>query len=118
MKRLNQQGFTLTEVLIALSIFTVGVLAVATMQTSSIRHNTAARLASEGVFLAERQMETFMAATYAAVPAGPGFQVSGTHTIRWNVVDQDTHKTIAITVTWADANGNRSYALNSIKGNF
>lgn len=112
----KQRGFTLVEVLVALTIFTIGILAVATMLTSSIRYNSAAKLASDGVFKAERKVEEQLAGSYDALVNDS--QVSGPHTLNWRVTDQDTHKTIAITVTWKDSTGNKSYTLNSIKGSF
>lgn len=112
----NQRGFTLVEVLVALTIFTVGVLAAAIMLTSSIRYNAAAKLASDGVFKAERQIEELLTGSFTGL--GDGKDTDGPHSLSWNVTDQGTHKTIALTVTWMDANGNKSFTLNSIKGNF
>ena len=40
-------GFTLIEVLIAISIFAIGILAIAGMQIKSINLNSAARMQSE-----------------------------------------------------------------------
>lgn len=112
------RGFTLVEVLVALTIFTIGILAVATMMTSSIRYNGAARLSSEAVFLAERKVEELLAGTFDAAVVGTKSKPEGSHTVSWTVADQVTHKTIAVTVTWKDSTGNKSYSLNSIKGNF
>lgn len=110
----RQQGFTLVEILIALTIFTIGVLAVATMQTSSIRYNSAAKLASDAVFQAERRMEALLHANYVTV--ADGSEPLPPHTVSWIVNDQVTHRTIAVTVTWRDSSGNKSYTLNSIRG--
>lgn len=114
----EQRGFTLIEVLVALTIFTIGILAVATMQTSSIRYNGTARLSSEAVFQAERKVEEILAGSYAAAGVGTNSKVEGPHTVSWTIADQTTHKTIAVTVTWKDSSGNKSFSLNSIKGNF
>lgn len=114
----QQRGFTLVEVLIALTIFTIGILAVATMQTSSIRYNSSARLSSEAVFQAERKVEEILAGSYAAAGVGTKSKVQGAHTVSWTIADQGTHKTIALTVSWKDSTGNKSFSLNSIKGNF
>lgn len=112
----KQKGFTLVEILVALTIFTIGVLAVAAMQTHSIRYNATARLASEGVFKAEKRVEELLAGSYTVLDNGE--QPDGPHTLKWTVNDQGTHKTIAMTVTWKDSSGNKSFSLNTIKGNF
>ena len=112
----QQRGFTLVEVLIALTIFTIGILAVATMQTSSIRYNSSARLSSEAVFQAERKVEELLAGSYAALNGGD--QTNGPHTLNWTVTNQGTHSTIVVTVTWKEPGGNKSYTLTSIKGNY
>lgn len=114
----QQRGFTLVEVLVALTIFTIGILAVATMQTSSIRYNSTARLSSEAVFQAERKVEEILAGTYDAAKVETKSEPEGAHTVSWTIADQGTHKTIAVTVTWKDSTGNKSFSLNSIKGNF
>lgn len=113
----KKDGFTLIEVLVALTIFAVGVLAVATMQGHSIRYNATARLTSEGVFKAEKRVEELLAGSYAAAVTTPT-STDGPHTLGWNVTDHGTHKTIAVTVTWKDSSGNKSFTLNTIKGNF
>lgn len=113
----QQRGFTLIEVLIALTIFTIGILAVATMQTSSIRYNSAAKLSSEAVFKAERKVEELLAGSHAAL-ANEEKQTDGPHTLSWKVTPQGTHSTIAVTVTWKEPGGNKSYTLTSIKGDY
>ena len=57
----NQNGFTLVEVLIALVLFSIGILAVSAMQITSIGGNTKARRYTEAVNLASIQMETLIA---------------------------------------------------------
>jgi type IV pilus assembly protein PilV len=53
-------GFTLVEVLVALLIFAVGMLAVASMQAQSIRGNTFSDLLTVGTTLAEGKMEQLL----------------------------------------------------------
>ena len=53
----NQQGFTLIEALIAIAIFSIGFLAVASMQINALNHTTNARQTTEGMEIASRQAE-------------------------------------------------------------
>jgi prepilin-type N-terminal cleavage/methylation domain-containing protein len=62
--RKNQNGFTLVELLIALFIFAVGVLGVATMQITSIKGNSKGRLISEASNVAADRIEMFMSLAY------------------------------------------------------
>jgi type IV pilus assembly protein PilV len=68
-RRPGPAGFTLIEVLIALFIFAIGMLAVAKMQGESIRGNTFSDLMTVGKTLAEAKMEDLMnmAATNSAL---------------------------------------------------
>lgn len=50
-------GLTLIEVLIALAIFSVGVLAVAKLQTVTIRNNTRANVMTQATMLAQTRMD-------------------------------------------------------------
>jgi prepilin-type N-terminal cleavage/methylation domain-containing protein len=64
-KRMNtSEGFTLLEVIVAISILTVGLLAVASMQVSSIRGNSFAYGVTEGTSWAADRMEKLVALGY------------------------------------------------------
>src|SRR6056297_700438 len=60
----QNSGFTLLEVLIALVIFAVGILGVATMQISSIQGNSKGRQISEASSLAADRIEMFIDVDY------------------------------------------------------
>ena len=53
-------GFTLIEVLLALAIFSIGLLAIAGMQTSSVNKNTSARMSTMAVEYGADYMERLL----------------------------------------------------------
>jgi type IV pilus assembly protein PilV len=53
----RQQGFSMIEVVIALAIFSIGILAIAQLQFSAVRNNTTGNLATQATMLAEAQIE-------------------------------------------------------------
>jgi type IV pilus assembly protein PilV len=57
-------GFTLIEVMIALTIFSVGLLAVYSMQISSIKGNSLARASTENMNAAVAKVEQLMSLPY------------------------------------------------------
>src|SRR5580700_5114381 len=58
--RRNQRGFTLTEVLIAIVILLVGIVAVAQLVPASIGSNSANRNDSSALVFAQRQIDLFL----------------------------------------------------------
>ena len=54
---LNQKGFTLLEVLVAIVIVSIGLLAVAGMQTTAITANASAKDATVAIQLAEEMAD-------------------------------------------------------------
>ena len=60
----NQTGFTLIELLIALVIFAVGILGLATMQTTSIQGNGKSRQISEASNVAADRIERILSLEY------------------------------------------------------
>lgn len=85
MKRVD--GYTLMEVLIALAIFAIGILGVATMQISSTNGNTSARKYSEASEIGQGQIESLMALSYANVADG-NLQTADGYSVQWTVVSQ------------------------------
>lgn len=61
----KDQGFTLIEVLIAITIFAVGLLAVAAMQTSAITVNSTAGQITTRMTWAQDKLEELMALPYS-----------------------------------------------------
>ena len=66
----DASGFTLIEVLMALVIFSVGVLGLIQMQIASIDANAKARKRSEILVAAQKQIEEIMQDNYATITAG------------------------------------------------
>jgi prepilin-type N-terminal cleavage/methylation domain-containing protein len=123
-------GFTMVEVLIALAVFSIGILAVFAMQTTAINQNAAARMQSEATAVAVHTMERLAVAPFdhddlsAAPEDNPHQQDVGPYRVEWQV---DTPpwgdpvyngipvKRIALTVDSANPHA-RPVTLSFIKG--
>ena len=60
----KEKGFTLVEVMVAVFIFTFGVLAVASMQSAAIRGNQFGYHVTEGTTLAQDRLEFLLSKPY------------------------------------------------------
>jgi prepilin-type N-terminal cleavage/methylation domain-containing protein len=101
LKKSNPKGFSIIECLIALSVFTIGILAVATLVLSSIGENASARRITEATALAEVRLEQLMALPYGDIAADS--ETQGAYTVAWEVTEgaiiAET-KSITVTVSW------------------
>ena len=102
----KEDGYTLIEVLIALTIFAIGLLAVACMQTSAIRMNsTAGKLTTIGTCAMDKIEElSALPYTHSLVDSAgnPHQELLRDYTISWRVIDNHpvtNTKTITVTVT-------------------
>jgi prepilin-type N-terminal cleavage/methylation domain-containing protein len=84
-------GFTLIEILIAISILSIGLLAVASMQVSAIRGNSHARHVTEGVTLAQDKLEELLYLSYTHADLSAGHHTDlyppENHAITWDITD-------------------------------
>lgn len=126
----GEEGFSLIEVLVALTILAVGLLSLALLQVTAIKGNAGASKSTIATDLAQTKLElfrrdawtaignstntTFDGGTtpiYASVPADAGDNVTvrGTPFYRiWRVVPNptDSLKTITVWTCWQDERGN------------
>ena len=119
---INREGFTLIEVLIAISIFAVGILAIAGMQIKSINLKSAARMQTEATTAAVDCMERLLSLPYEHpdLDESSGTQQTqvGAYTVFWQITDESPIswcKTISVWVT-ADNPNAKDVRINFIRG--
>ena len=119
----KEHGFTLIEVLIALAVFSIGILAVGSMQLRSTGGSTKARILTEASIWGQDRVETLMSRPYDDPTLSLGDVAGGTeHTATsgnynfiwevwddtidtsWGVRPADDTKIIRVTVTGRDNN--------------
>ena len=98
----GQNGFTILEVMIAISILAVGLMAVFSGQSRSIMGNKDANRQTEAMTLAQDKMEELLALPYDDLDAvGSPVYPPGGYEIKWTVTpySADNYKLIGVQVT-------------------
>ena len=117
-QRSKEKGYTLIEVLISLTIFSVGMLAVASMQIMGINGNKTAKFHTNASNWSGDRIERLMALDYDDTNLASGSAVEGSYNIAWTVTDNqllNNVKTIAVTVSWKDRDTDKSTTFNYYK---
>ena len=123
----TESGFTLIEVLIGISIFAIGILAVARMQMISVKNTSLGNLTSQATMLAHQKMEEIKTATDFDTmvnevennideEGNAGGIYNRTTTITVPAGDLGTHaRQVQVQVQWQHAyGGNRTVEINSL----
>lgn len=121
MKKLNNRGFSLIEMLIAVTILAVGLLAVAGLQVTAIKGNSHGSTISQATTYAQDRIEEIRNTDYAAIAySATPVDIPGTIYTRETLVEVDTPmsdlKKITVTVRW-NANGPHEVVLRTIVAN-
>ena len=132
----RSRGFSLLEVMIALSILGFGMLAASVGQLSALKTSRSSRSQTVSMYLAEQQMEAFQSMSAADVIAeisapgypndpgnpidpDPGDDEQVTYNRRWFIQQNDPEPgviSIRVEVDWTDPLGfARTTALRSLK---
>ena len=137
----SEKGFTIIEVMIALAIFSIGIMAAWALQTGSTRGNTKARHLTSAATWASDRLERLiqLSYTHADLTAGvhaPALDAdgidnnhnglidepgeSGPLQLTWQVTDDSPivrTKTVRVDVVWRDPLRDKSLSLVSYKAN-
>lgn len=133
----NDAGFTLIETIIALMIFTVGILSVGLMQLSALQGNSVANQVTEAMVFGSDQIEQMLSWDYDddnfkssnnnayTLPNGDNYTADGHQTdsdnyyhAYWQITDDSpvtNSKTIVVTVFWNQKGLQRSFSLSTVK---
>lgn len=104
MKRLlrEKKGFTLIEVMIALVLLAVGMLAFAGLEIIAIRNTTFSKDYGKANIYAQQKIEEIKAMNWLSVTNGTDTLESDRYTRTWTVTTQGDMKTVSVTVSWLD----------------
>ena len=118
----NNSGFTLIETMIAILVFTIGILAMVSLQTHSIRTNASAKQTTEAASAAASAIEDLRPLDYVGdteladgnhnLPDQERYSIS--YTIQRDALLDNT-MLIQTTVTWTEGTKSRSMNLVYIK---
>lgn len=117
----DQSGFSLIELLIAMAILAVSMLAAASMQFGSIRNNASGNMVTQANMLAKSQME-ILKNTVDVTGLEPGEQLNigadgqpgGIYNRSWTVTNLGTTaRRITVTVEWTKRGRSRSIILTT-----
>ena len=110
----SRSGFTLVEVLVALTIFAIALLGLVSLLTTTIQANAQARRMTAATNLAQDRLEEIRNMAYAAITSGSDSgqltETGGTggtgaiYTRSWTVAGGPAPNTkqVTVTVTWTD----------------
>ena len=122
---IGEKGFTLLEVIVAISILTFGLLAVASMQMTAIRGNYNASNITEATTVAQDRLEDLMGLLYSDPLLDPGNGLSDPappspsgYTITYDVSGNNpiiNTRLITMTVQWQDKGVQKQTVLTCVK---
>jgi len=102
---IKSRGFSLIEILIALVILSISLLALAGLMATTTQNNSFGGHLTEAATFAQDKLEELRAGSWVTITPGSDLipQPNGINYSRiWNVATNGNHKTITMTVNWND----------------
>ena len=109
-------GFSLIEVMFALTFLAIGILAVASMIPAGTRGVSESRVITSGLMAAQLKIEELKGTPYSSLAAGTASDSVSVFSRRWTVTDSIPTagcKRVVVTANWIDVRGAQSTSLTS-----
>jgi prepilin-type N-terminal cleavage/methylation domain-containing protein len=120
-RRINQDGFSLIEILVGLIILAVGLLAIGGLQITSIREGFSSNNITQATILVQDKLEYLKNLSYTDSHLNSGQHDEGTipntiFTRQYSVLEDtgNNMKTITVTIQWIDR-GNHNISFSTIR---
>ncbi|MFP4477332.1 MAG: prepilin-type N-terminal cleavage/methylation domain-containing protein [Desulfatibacillaceae bacterium] len=118
----REHGFSIIEILIAMSILSIGLLALAQMQVLALNKSTEVNRRNRAIVVAQDRIEQVVSTPYEDLDDLAGtdsvtIQDYGTFSVQ-TTVGADTgvsYRDIAVEVSWTEGDLNKSFRLTMIK---
>ncbi len=120
-KMTNTNGFTLIEVLIAMTMLLVGMLSLVAMQTSAVKGNNRSDLLTKRIIAGSNHIETLLCLSFddPVLAAGSHDNKDDNkpkHLITWDIVDLSSDKkSIAVTIAENTQKQTKSLTIKTIR---
>jgi len=116
----NNQGFTVVEVLMAITIFAIGFLAVSTLVIATTRNNTTGNIITQATMLGRQKLEQ-LKMTPDSTSLANGSDIHGIFTSTWQITNpmgSAVARQLEVTVSWKRRGKSRKIVLKTItRGN-
>ncbi len=120
--RRRRGGFTLIEVMVALVVTVLGLIAVTGTLMAAMHGTAYARHATEATVLAEDQMETLILTPLVQLASGTDrvdaqgqWLADGLYDRTWTVAWDGNLARIAVSVAWREGDGDRELSFRTVR---
>jgi prepilin-type N-terminal cleavage/methylation domain-containing protein len=111
----KNRGFTLIEAVIAMAIFSIGILAVGSMQLWNTKNNTTGNYTTQATMLARQKIEELKTVSdLTTLPTTEQSDTIGIYTRTWIADGSGTSRKLTVIVEWTRMGQNRSVKLESV----
>jgi prepilin-type N-terminal cleavage/methylation domain-containing protein len=134
LRKRRSSGFTLVEIMIALSLLAIGLLSLAAMQLTAMQYGGRGRHLTKAAAVAEGRMEMLMRSRWTDITPtawttpvvtneviqGPSNLTEQAYSTSWQIADVDPGRTrsIDVRVQWTEPKRpTRQYAISSLRFN-
>ena len=116
---MNSKGFTLIEMLVAMIILSIALLALAGLMVTTTRNNSFGGHITEAATLAQDKLEEFRAIAWNGIVSGNDQKQTSSgvsYQRTWNVATSadGNLKTVTLTINWSDRNDHSIRLLSVI----
>ncbi len=118
MRRRREQGYSLVELVAALTIFSLGVVSALNLFTTCLRSTSASKGYTHAVLLAQGKMEETLAdgTQYAGTDSGDFGDDHSAHSWEMEILDTEQMglMEVRLVVTWMERGREKEYALTTL----